>query len=374
MRVLAIHGGPPAFPSGPPAWPLVEDTPPALADGSWGRYEGRHSSDLIAALAQVHGTPWVYPCCSGSFAVELALRSLRIAPGDEVILAGYDFPGNFRAIEAVGAMPVLVDIVPARWHLDIDQLKAAASPQTKAILVSHLHGSLAPMREICELAKSSGWQVVEDACQATGAIVNGKPAGTWGDVGVLSFGGSKLLTSGRGGAILTHDEQIYQRARVFCEPGNHAYPLSEMQAAALVPQVGKLAERNARRAAAVETLVRHIDPHFQWAEVSNGEDQSAFYKLGLLLSDVGGPDAIEQRRARFIAALQSEGIGIDSGFRGFAKRSLARCRRVGKLHHSQHAAVATLVLHHPVLLEPLDLIERLGEVICEVAKSVMPEH
>src|SRR5205807_8690220 len=88
-----------------------------------------------------------------------------------------------------------------------------------------------------------------------GAIVAGKPAGAWGDCGVLSFGGSKLLRAGRGGAIMTHREDVLQRIKIYCERGNDAFPLSELQAAVLVPQIPKLAATNDRRLAAVRSLL-----------------------------------------------------------------------------------------------------------------------
>ena len=115
-----------------------------------------------------------------------------------MILAAYDFPGNFRSVEAVGARPVLVDIDPRTWCLDSGRIAAAVSPATRAVIVSHLHGGLADMAQICEIASAHHLSVIEDACQAAGAQVQGRPAGAWGDAAVLSFGGSKLLTAGRG--------------------------------------------------------------------------------------------------------------------------------------------------------------------------------
>src|SRR5437868_5651821 len=110
---LALNGGTPAMSSGPPSWPprdeaILAALQAAYADGSWGRYHGPHCERLRELLAEMHGTPHVWLCSSGTIAVELALRGLKVSADDEVILAAYDFPGNFRAIEAVGALPVLV--------------------------------------------------------------------------------------------------------------------------------------------------------------------------------------------------------------------------------------------------------------------------
>ena len=218
---LAIDGGLPAVPEGPPGWPLpdaqIRDIVlAALEDGSWGQYHADFSTRLVDKLCAMHGVHHALTCCSGTFAVELALRGLRVRAGEEVILAGYDFPGNFRAVEAVGAFPVLVDIDPQTWCLDPARLAQAMSSKTRAIIVSHLHGGLADMKQITDIAHGHRLSVVEDACQAQGAQVQGRPAGAWGDVGVLSFGGSKLLTAGRGGAILTGDAAVYQLRKGFC--------------------------------------------------------------------------------------------------------------------------------------------------------------
>src|SRR6185312_9298898 len=139
VSALAIHGGPAVLPEGPPAWPLADPDvlaamQQAFADGSWGRYHGPHGDRLRQALAQMYDLEYVSLCCSGTMAVELALRGLRVGPGDEVILAGYDFPGNFRAIEAIGARPVIVDLAPDTWTLDVEQVGAAVSTQTKAVV------------------------------------------------------------------------------------------------------------------------------------------------------------------------------------------------------------------------------------------------
>src|SRR5262249_27521235 len=142
------------------------------------------------------------------FAVELALRALKVGPGDEVVLAAYDYPGNFLSVHAVGAHPVLVDVELGNWNLGPERLAEAIGPATRAVIASHLHGGLVPMREVMEVAAARGVAVVEDAAQAPGAEVQGRKAGTWGDAGVLSFGGSKLLTAGRGGALLTRRADV----------------------------------------------------------------------------------------------------------------------------------------------------------------------
>lgn len=372
-ETLAIHGGPRALDGEPPVWPPADDAVElalreAVADGSWGRYHAQHTERLAAELAHIHGLEFVTLCCSGTFAVELALRGLKIGHGDEVILAGYDFPGNFRAIEATGARPVLVDVEPDGWLIDAAGIPAAVGPRTRAVIVSHLHGAVADMPRIVQLAHKHGLGVVEDACQATGATIAGRVAGSWGDAGVLSFGGSKALSAGRGGALLTHDAEIHQRAKIFSHRGNDAFPLSQLQAAVLLPQLARLAERNERRRAAVARLLGATAALPGLRPVVNRAPDSvpAYYKLAWhVVSEELGDCPLDA----FVAALQAEGLPIDKGFRGFARRTPRRCRKLGDLPHSRRAAAATIVLHHPILLECDDRIDAVARGLAKVARA-----
>jgi len=379
---LAIDGGPPVLPEGPPTWPRHDEAiraalDAAYADGSWGRYHGPHCERLRELLTALCGVKHAWLCSSGTIAVELALRGLKIGPGDEVILAAYDFPGNFRAIETVGAHPVLVDLAAGTWTIDAEQVARAATNETKAVIVSHLHGSLADMPRLRQIADERGLGIVEDACQTPGATVAGKPAGAWGDCGVFSFGGSKLLTAGRGGAIVANRDDVLQRIKIFCERGNDAFPLSELQAAVLAPQIPQLRAANEQRLNAVRQLLaacRDVNGLLPLHVPTDNQNVSAFYKLPWLLTanqDACDSPEFEQVRSRLIAALQAEGVAIDAGFRGFARRTNQRCRMVGDLPHARRAAASTVILHHPVLLEPLETIGRVASAMHKVARGVL---
>ncbi|MDW8241588.1 MAG: aminotransferase class V-fold PLP-dependent enzyme [Thermogemmata sp.] len=214
----ALLGGKPVRPEGPPSWP-----PPnaevqaalirAAQQGLWGRYTSEEADALTEELASFFQVPHVILCASGTLAVELALRACGVAAGDEVLLAAYDYEANFLNVHATGAMPVLVDVTAHDWQLDPEQLLKAASPRVKAVLCSHLHGGIVDIPAVLAVARSRGWLVIEDAAQAPGGRLGGRPLGSWGDIGVLSFGGSKLLCAGRGGALLCHDARLAQRLR-----------------------------------------------------------------------------------------------------------------------------------------------------------------
>lgn len=354
-------------------WPLPdEDVRAALlacyASGDWGKYDGANSAALIQALQTTFQREHIQLCSSGTIAVELALRGLKIGPGDEVILAAYDFPGNFRAIEATGARPVLIDIAKDRWTIDVQQLAAAISPATKAVIVSHLHGDLADIEAICRLAGERNVKVLEDACQVPGALIHEKPAGSFGDVSVLSFGGSKLLTSGRGGAVMTSQAEIAQRIKVFSSRGNEAFPLSELQAAVLLPQVAKLEARTKLRAESVQRLHTALGDLSDLKPLAQSNNLSAYYKLAWQYLPARGdaqPDCSHPTRDALICQLAAQGIDVGAGFRGFNKRSANRCRVAGELTNAQSAAETTLLLHHPILLQP-NLIQSLADAVRKV--------
>jgi dTDP-4-amino-4,6-dideoxygalactose transaminase len=360
----ALLGGPPACPQGPPPWPVADDDvlralQSAYHDGSWGRYHGGLVERLEARLAEYHGVDHAATCASGTFAVELALRALKVGPGDEVILAAYDYGGNFLAVHAVGARPVLIDVHPDNWNLDPDRIAAAVGPATRAVLVSHLHGGTVPMAEVLAVAAAHGLRVLEDAAQCPGAVVQGRRAGTWGDAGVLSFGGSKLLTAGRGGALLTRHADVYQRARLALNRGNHVCPLSELQAAVLLPQLDKLDARNAHRAENVRLLTELLAAPVAGASglcplpgirpfVNRVEEtRPGYYKLGLRYD----AERVGLARETFTAALRAEGVALDEGFRALhVGRSPGRFRQGGALDEAGRAHRGTIILHHPVLL------------------------
>lgn len=379
----ALLGGLPVRPEGPPVWPLPDPEVQAalvaaVAAGDWGKYHGEHVCALEAELAAYHQVPHVLTCASGTLAVEAALRALRVGPGDEVVLAAYDYESNFLSVHALGAKPVLIDVHPANWQFDPANLEAAITPQTKAIICSHLHGGIVPMREVMAIARKHNVAVVEDAAQAPGATVQGKPAGTWGDVGTLSFGGSKLLSAGRGGALLFSDAQLCQRAKLWLARGLQEWaPLSELQAAALRPQLRQLPEMTARRAERVRALLnRFADVRGvqSIAEPCRGDPggaaatHAAFYKLGFQYDAA----AFGLSRELFVQALRAEGIAFDAGFKALhIGRSPSRFRAIGDLPHATAAHEMCVILHHPVLaLSHADVLQ-VADAVARVYRAVV---
>lgn len=161
----------------------------------------------------------VIPCANGTDALQIAMMGLDLAPGDEVITADFTFAATVEVIALLRLTPVLVDVDPNTFNIDVEAIKRAITPKTKAIVPVHLFGQAANMDEIMKLAKEHDLYVIEDSAQATGADYtfkdgSSKKAGTIGHIGATSFFPSKNLGCyGDGGALFTNDDELAHTIR-----------------------------------------------------------------------------------------------------------------------------------------------------------------
>lgn len=190
------------------------------------------------------GTRYAVGVDSGLSALELSLRSLGIGPGDEVIVPANTFIATAAAVTFCGAQPLLVDADPITYNIDVAAMEAAITPRTRAVIPVHLYGFPVEMDAMMDLAEEHDLFVVEDACQAHGAIYKGQRVGSWGDTGAFSFYPTKNLGScGDAGIVVTDDEDVAERIRAMRNCGQrdkyvHELPpfnhrLDTMQAAIL---------------------------------------------------------------------------------------------------------------------------------------------
>ena len=187
-----------------------------------GRYIGGEAvSELERQFALYHGVSDCVACNSGTDALYLALRSLGIQAGDEVITSTFSFIATAEAINLVGAVPVFVDIDINTFNLDVALLEKALTPQTKAIIPVHLFGQSVNMSEVVNFARSHNLLVIEDCAQATGAEWHGQKVGSIGDIGCFSFFPTKNLGGcGDGGAITTNNPELAAQIRMVKEHGS----------------------------------------------------------------------------------------------------------------------------------------------------------
>jgi dTDP-4-amino-4,6-dideoxygalactose transaminase len=207
---------------------------------------------------------------SGTSALHLALLALGIGPGDEVITVPFTFFATVAAIHYAGATPVLVDIDPSTFNIDVQQIETAITPRTRAILVVHLYGQPAEMDAIQQIAAAHGLAVIEDAAQAHGAEFMGRKVGGIGDIGCFSFYPTQNLGApGEGGMVVTNNAEHARKVRMLRDWGQeqkyhptlrgYNYRLQGLQAAVLRVKLRRLdAWTDARRshAARYDELLR----------------------------------------------------------------------------------------------------------------------
>lgn len=174
----------------------------------------KESRQVEEKLGKIFETKYPIFMTSGHAALVSALVGMGIGPGDEVIVPAYTYIATAMAVVAVGAMPVIAEINET-LTLDPEDVKKKISKHTKAIIPVHIQGFPCDMKSLMEIAKEHNLFVLEDACQADGGAFNGKRLGTIGDAGALSFNYYKIVSSGEGGALLTDNREIYERALIY---------------------------------------------------------------------------------------------------------------------------------------------------------------
>lgn len=213
--------------------------------------------ELEQALARRMQSGHAHVVSSGTAALSVALAAAGVGAGDEVILPTFTFVASFEAVLAVGATPVLCDIDDT-LTLDPDAVRGRLSERTRVIMPVHMCGSMADLRALKAIADEHGLLLLEDACQAIGGSYEGKPLGSYGDLGCFSFDYVKTITCGEGGALITDSGELYERAQAYSDHGHDHmgmdrgaeghphlgfnYRISELNAAVGVAQLDRLDE------------------------------------------------------------------------------------------------------------------------------------
>ena len=181
---------------------------------------GKFAKNFEKAFAHYLGVSHCIGVGNGTDALYIALRSLGVGQGDEVITVANSFVASSEAITMTGARVIFVDCDPKTYNVDLVQLEENITPQTKAIVPVHLYGRPVDMPRLKEIADKYALFVVEDAAQAHGAMIEDKRLGTWGDAGCFSFyPGKNLGAYGDAGAIVTNDEQLALKIRMLANHG-----------------------------------------------------------------------------------------------------------------------------------------------------------
>ena len=333
MGKLAITGGRPARRKPFPSWPVFDRQDAralqqALESRNWGGYPfpNERADRFARAFARFHEAKYGVAVANGTVAIEIALKAVGIAPGDEVIVPAYTWEGTVGPILLLNAVPVFVDIDPETYCMDPQRVEAAITPRTRALLPVHLGMCFADLDAIGRIARKHKLAVIEDCAHAHGGRWRAKGAGASGDLGCFSFQSSKLMTSGEGGADITNKLEYFERAQSYINCGRASatdrfrhrligfnFRLTEFQAALLEGQLRRLPAQAKVRRANMERFERRIGGMAGLATLKRDPRITAVaayqYVFKYLPEHFG-----DVPRAALLGALEMEGIPCDGLF------------------------------------------------------------
>lgn len=192
-------------------------------DTEWISWKGKYGPRFEKEFSSYIGMQYGVGVFNGTVALHLAMLTLGIAEGDEVIVPSFTYVASVNAISYVGATPVFVDSKLDSWQMDPKDVEKKITDKTKAIIVVHLYGHPCEMDELTRICKEHGIFMVEDCAEAIGSEYKGKKVGSFGDIACFSFFGNKTITTGEGGMVLTNDISLYERASRIKDQGNAKY-------------------------------------------------------------------------------------------------------------------------------------------------------
>jgi perosamine synthetase len=182
-------------------------------ESNWISSAGKYIPRFEEAFAQACDADHGVACANGTVALHLALVTLGIGPGDEVIIPTFTMIATINSVTYTGATPVLVDSEPETWNMDLNHIADKITPRTRVVMPVHTYGHPLDMDPLTEMAERHGFHVVEDAAEAHGAEYHGRKAGSLGHAGCFSFYANKIITTGEGGMVTTNDPNMARLAR-----------------------------------------------------------------------------------------------------------------------------------------------------------------
>lgn len=252
----------------------------------WVSSAGKFVRKFEDQFSEFCDTEFAVSSSSGTTALHLSLVALGIGPGDEVIVPSFTFISTANAVTFTGAKPVFVDSEKSTWNINPLKIEKAITAKTKAIIPVHVYGHPADMDPILDIAREYNLAVVEDAAEAHGALYKGKKVGSLGDMGIFSFYGNKIITTGEGGMIVTDNKDLAEKMRILRDHGmdpnrrywhsvlGYNYRMTNIQAALGVAQmerIDQIVEQKRKNAALYHKGLQDVPgitlpPELAWAK------------------------------------------------------------------------------------------------------------
>ena len=333
MSNLALLGGTPVRAVPPEPRPRITESEAAeLARnltrvGDWSRagddWPAPYLDRLEARWAELHGGGHAVAVSSGTSALTLTLQALRIPAGDEVLIPAYGCPAVDVAVLTSGLTPVHVDLDPRTYSMSPVAAAAAVTARTAGMVVVHWGGQPAHRDAWRRIAERNGLALAEDACLAPGARYAGEAVGQWGDAAVFSLGVRKPVSAGEGGLVATGDTALAERIRAARSLGADRetgeirqatgnFRLTEWAAAVTLPQLARLEAGRERRTCSAALLTEAVAdiPFLAAVEVDPRANAPAWAQFWLRYAE----ELAEVPRARFVEAVQAEGVPLFAGW------------------------------------------------------------
>ncbi|MEM1602627.1 MAG: DegT/DnrJ/EryC1/StrS family aminotransferase [Candidatus Bathyarchaeia archaeon] len=289
MASLAVRGGKPIRSRKWPSWPVFDErevkaVEEVIRSGYWGGgvgASGPKEAEFEEKFSRSHGCKYGICVANGTVALHVALLAAGAGPGDEVIVPALTFWATGSAVLMTGATPVIVDVNPETYCMDIDAVEEAITDRTKAVIPVYNYGSAPDMDRLLKVCREHGLALIEDCARGHGFVWRDKPAGSIGDMGCFSFQQGKFMTAGEGGIIITNDETYAYRCYAIKDCGRlraggipgegikphevlnwYNYRMTQIQAAILLVQLERLWEQvnvRQRNQVYLDKRLREID-------------------------------------------------------------------------------------------------------------------
>lgn len=352
---LAIHGGPRTILEGTiHPWPPIDDSDRRMVVASLDGHRhvfGENFEAFEKEFSAWNGNTYVATTNSGTSALHMCVAACGCGVGDEVIVPAWSWSSSATCILHNDAIPVFVDIDFSTMNIDVDKIEAAVTPRTKAIVVVHLHGLSVAMDKVMDVAKRHNLKVIEDCCQAHGALYKGRKAGTWGHCAAFSCNQNKLLCAGEAGFFVTEDPDLFEKGKALWsfgetrdpinDPTYHAYAMgwkyhnNDLVAAFGRAQLSKLNGYLAQiqeNVAAFSAEIRGVPNLILPVEPKDHHHNWYNYTLRFDMQSLGHQGDARDYRQRLVEALNAEGVP-NCAWQGFILPSMTVFRAKNAYGH-----------------------------------------
>lgn len=264
-------------------------------DTNWISSSGKYIKKFEEDFSSYCDVKYGVAVSNGTVALHLALLSLEIGPGDEVIVPNFTFAASVNSIIHTGATPVFIDSDRESWNMDISKIEEKITPKTKAIMVVHIYGNPCDMDQVIDLKEKYDLYIIEDCAEAHGALYKGLKVGDFGDISCFSFFANKVMTTGEGGICLTSNLDLYDKMLVLRDHGmskekkywhdvvGYNYRMTNIQAAIGCAQLERLDDFIEKKLTIANTYKKYLDKSIFEFQCTHSENKNINWLTSVLL-------------------------------------------------------------------------------------------